>query len=185
MELKHKLLDHPFYQAWTKGEISLEQLAKYHSSYNEFIELMPTYWQKIIDSFNENSKFAESVVKDETEHIALWQEWNSKLPKVDTFPRMNDVIEELDAMTKSELLGAIHAFEMQQPDVAVTKKEGLLCHYGYETAELKYFDEHMNEEAHIAFGRNLAKHHADEAEFQRGFDRGAELFYNALDKYLN
>lgn len=185
MELKHKLLDHPFYQSWTKGEITLEQLAKYHSSYNEFIELMPTYWQKIIESFNADSKFAQSVVEDETEHIALWQTWKSKLPQVDSFPSMNDVAAELDAMTSSELLGAIHAFEMQQPEVAVTKKEGLLCHYGYESAELKYFDEHMDEEAHIAFGRQLAKQSANQEEFRRGFDRGAEIFYNALDKYLN
>ena len=98
---------------------------------------------------------------------------------------MNDVVAELDAMSSSELLGAIHAFEMQQPDVAVTKKEGLLCHYGYESAELKYFDEHMDEEAHIAFGRQLAKQSANQDEFKRGFDRGAEIFYNALDKYLN
>ncbi len=25
MELKHRLLDHPFYQAWTKGDITLER----------------------------------------------------------------------------------------------------------------------------------------------------------------
>ncbi len=185
MELKHRLLDHPFYQSWTKGEITLDQLAKYHSSYNEFIELMPKYWQKIITSFNEESNFAKSVVDDETAHIALWQTWKDKLPKTDSFPRMSDVINELDSMSNSELLGAIHAFEMQQPEVAETKKEGLMCHYGYEAAELKYFDEHMDEEAHIAFGRQIAKRHANETEFNNGFNRGAELFYNALDKYLN
>lgn len=185
MELKHRLLDHPFYQAWTKGDITLEQLAKYHASYNEFIELMPTYWEKIVKSFNEESKFATEVIEDEREHIALWETWKAKLPQVNSFPRMNDVIEELDKMNKSELLGAIQAFEMQQPEVAETKKEGLMCHYGYEATELKYFDEHMDEEAHIAFGRQIAKRGADMADFQRGFDRGAEIFYNALDKFLN
>lgn len=185
MELKHRLLDHPFYQAWTKGDITLEQLAKYHSSYQEFIELMPKYWEKIVKSFDEESKFASEVIADETEHIALWETWKHKLPAVNTFPRMNDVIDELDRMNKSELLGAIQAFEMQQPEVAETKKEGLMCHYGYEATELTYFDEHMDEEAHIAFGRQIAKRGADMADYQRGFDRGAEIFYNALDKFLN
>lgn len=185
MELKHKLLDHPFYQAWTKGEITKEQLAKYHSSYNEFITEMPNFWQKVIDGFGENSTFASKVVKDETEHIDLWQEWSSKLPITNEFPSMSDLNQELNTMTTSELLGAIQAFEVQQPEVAETKKAGLLEHYGYEASELTYFDDHMEEEAHIAFGKSLAKRFADKKEFERGFNRGAELFYNALDKYLN
>ena len=185
MELKYKLLDHPFYQSWMKGEITADQLAKYHSSYNEFIELMPVYWDKIIKSFNEESNFAKKVVEEEVEHIALWQDWKGRLPITESYPGMQDVIQELNNMNSSELLGAIQAFEMQQPEVAETKKEGLMCHYGFNASELKYFDEHINEEPHIAFGRQLAKRNANMEDFQRGFDRGAELYYNALNKYLN
>lgn len=185
MEIKHRLLDHPFYQAWTKGEVTKEQLAKYHASYNEFIEEMPKYWQKIIDGFGENGTFAAKVVQDETEHIELWQKWNSKLPKTDEFPTMADLNSELNEMSTSELLGAIAAFEMQQPEVAKTKKEGLLEHYGYEASELTYFDDHMEEEAHIAFGKSLANRFADKREYEKGFTKGAKLFYDALDKYVN
>lgn len=185
MELKCRLLDHPFYQAWTKGEITKEQLSKYHRSYQEFVEEMPKYWQKIVDGFGENSTFAKKVVQDETDHIALWESWKSKLPATNDFPGMSDVIAELDKMNTSELLGAIQSFEIQQPEVAETKKAGLIEHYGYEASELAYFDDHMEEEAHIAFGKSLAKRYADQDDYKAGLEKGSEIFYNALDKYLN
>ncbi|MDC1067897.1 hypothetical protein OAQ99_01920 [Candidatus Kapabacteria bacterium] len=185
MELKYRLLDHPFYQAWTKGEITKEQLSKYHASYREFIKEMPNYWQKIIDGFEDNSTFGARVVSDEKEHIGLWEQWQSKLPTTDGFPSMDDINSELQQMNTSELLGAIQAFETQQPEVAITKKEGLKEHYGYEDAELIYFDDHMEEEAHIAFGKSLAKRYANDSDYKKGFEKGSELFYKGLDKFLN
>lgn len=41
MNLKHKLLEHPFYQTWEKGEITKQQLSAYAKSYNEFITNIP------------------------------------------------------------------------------------------------------------------------------------------------
>jgi len=185
MELKYRVLEHPFYQSWTKGEITLDQLAKYHKSYAGFIENMPVYWQKINDTFNPESTFGKKVVADETHHIELWEKWAPKLPAVNEFPTMQSIIDELDAMNPSQLLGAIQAFEMQQPEVAKTKKEGLLCHYNMTEAETVYFDDHMEEEAHIAYGASLKARFANQEDFEVGFNRGAELFYKGLDMYLN
>ena len=88
-------------------------------------------------------------------------------------------------MNPSELLGAIHSFEVQQPEVAKTKKEGLLNHYGFSEADTTYFDEHMNEAEHIEYGRKLANDFAVKSDFEKGFSRGSEIFYNALDRFLN
>lgn len=184
MELKYRLLDHPFYQAWTKGEITKEQLSKYHKSYSEFIELMPKYWEKINKSFGITSTEGAQVVADEQNHIALWEKWSSKLPETNEFPRMEEVINSMETMTPSELLGAIQAFETQQPEVAETKKEGLLCHYGYDESETTYFDDHMEEEEHIQFGNSIKEKYANKEEYERGFNRGAELFYKGLDLFV-
>lgn len=185
MELSKKLLDHPFYQSWTKGEITMEQLSKYHASYAEFIARVPEYWQKAIEGMGDNSAYGKTVVAEETEHIALWDEWKSNLDATAEFPRMTEIMETLDSMTASELLGAIHAFEIQQPEVAKTKKEGLMCHYGYKEEDLKYFDDHQEEEGHIRFGAMLAEKSANKEEFEAGFKRGSEIFYNGLDLFLN
>ena len=183
MDLKFRLLDHPFYQAWTAGEVTPEQLSNYHKSYAEFIELMPQYWEKISNAFAKDSELAKEVIADETGHIELWQKWFGRLPQTDSFPKMTEVINSMSNMTPSELLGAVQAFEMQQPEVAKTKKEGLILHYGFTEKETLYSDDHMVEEEHIQFGNYLRENFANKDEYQKGFDKGAELFYNGLNLF--
>jgi len=185
MELSKRLLDHPFYQSWNQGTITMDQLSKYHASYAEFIARVPEFWKKAIDGLGDNSAYGKTVIEEETEHIALWDEWKSRLPENNGFPRMTQIMETLDSMTPSELLGAIHSFEIQQPEVAKTKKEGLICHYGYSEEEMNYFNDHEEEAGHIRFGSMLADKAANKKEFEEGFRRGSELFYNGLDLFLN
>jgi len=184
MELTYRLLEHPFYQAWTMGDVTAEQLSAYHKSYNEFITEMPKYWTKIANAFGQTED-AQTIIDEETAHIDLWAKWESKLPAVNSFPRMNTVLTSFANMTPSELLGAVHAFEIQQPEVAKTKKEGLIKWYGFNDAETIYFDEHISEEDHIKFGNLLAETYANKEEFERGFKLGAELVYNGLDLFLD
>lgn len=183
MKLKYKLLEHPFYQAWTKGEITMEQLAKYHKSYADFIELIPTYWKNITVGFEQNDDMAREVIADEIKHIGLWNQLSEKLPEIDNYPKLTEVINELDKMNTSELLGAIQAFEIQQPEVALTKKKGLIENYGFNSDETEYFDEHLNEEAHINYGSNLKNRFADEKDFNKGFEKASEIYYKALDMF--
>ncbi len=180
MELKHKLLEHPFYQSWSCGHISRDQLARYAGSYAEFIGEMPAYWGKIADGLGAD---ARTVVAEETAHIALWEKWSARLPAAHDAPRMSELLDGLAGMTPSALLGAVHAFEIQQPGVAHTKKDGLIKHYGFSAEDTVYFDEHLNEQAHIEFGEKLARTKANAAEFKAGFEKGAELVYRSLDLF--
>lgn len=174
-----------FYQAWNEGVVTQEQLAKYHRSYAEFIELMPRYWHKINMAFNQDTQEAFEVVEDELSHIPLWADWGTDLPYTKTYPRMAEVIDGLNKMTPSELLGAIQAFETQQPEVAETKRAGLVNHYGVSKDNTKYFDEHTKEEEHIAYGNMLKEKYANKEEYEAGFAKGAELFYNGLNLFVN
>lgn len=184
MTLKYKLLDHPFYQDWSCGKITTEQLSKYAVSYHGFIKEIPNYWQKVVLGLNAMNDEAFDVIVDEHSHISLWEEFSSKLPKVTDYPVMNDVLDAFNSMTPSELLGAIHAFEIQQPEVAKTKKAGLLEYYGYSPEEVKYFDAHLDEQEHIIFGTLLMHTSADKNEFNQGFEKGSVLLYNSLDLFL-
>jgi len=185
MEIRQRLLDHPFYRAWTMGEITRGQLGAYHQSYAEFIKQVPVYWERIVRGFRLDSPEAQEVVAEELSHIGLWEEWGRNLQQSATAPGMEDVCREFDSFTPSQLLGALHAFEIQQPEVARTKKDGLLRFYGFREEELKYFDEHENEAKHITFGTRLADTHADRREFEEGFARGAEVVYRSLDRFVD
>jgi pyrroloquinoline-quinone synthase len=183
MSAHPRLLDHPFYQAWNRGELSTETLSAYHRSYGEFIKRFPSYWQRVVDTFQQDLPRGASIVNEESEHILLWELWGKGLNQPPSFPRLNALVDAFDHMAPSELLGAIQAFETQQPEVARTKREGLLRFFGFREEALAYFDEHLDETNHIAYGTWLGENFADRREYGEGFERGAELLYRSLDRF--
>lgn len=185
IEVKKRLLDHPFYQAWEKGEVTEEQLADYGEAYQEFMEAVPGLWQKVLDGLDVDDPTGDEVVADEKEHAELWEEWRAELPEADEAPRLADLLDGLVEMGPAELAGALHAYELQQPEVAETKKQGLIEHYGFDVDNLEFFDEHAEgEEEHLAFGRKIRDEYADAEAFTEGFNRGAELVFHSLDAFV-
>jgi pyrroloquinoline quinone (PQQ) biosynthesis protein C len=185
VDVQPRLLDHPFYKAWMAGEVSPAALSSYHSSYHEFISRVPGYWQRVIEAFQGDFQGTHPIVEEERRHILLWEQWGSRLAPPREFPRLTTLLGSLDTMNPSRLLGALQAYEVQQPEVAATKKEGLIRHYGFSASDLTYFDEHQKEEAHIAYGRRLAERFADTREVDEGFAEGAELVYRSLDCFTS
>jgi pyrroloquinoline-quinone synthase len=178
-----RLLDHPFYQAWTRGEISPETLAAYHKAYTAFIKRIPFWWSTAAAGAGDSSPLARTIIREEESHIPLWESWGKDLPPSASVTNLQSTIDAFDALSPAALLGALQAFEIQQPDVARTKKEGLLQHYGFSPDVLTYFDEHQKEEKHIRFGARLAMR-VNEKEYKEGFARGAELIYKSLDSFV-
>jgi pyrroloquinoline-quinone synthase len=168
-----RLLDHPFYQAWTRGEISPDTLAAYHKAYTAFIKRIPSWWSTAAAGAGDFSPLARTIIQEEESHIPLWEAWGKSLPPSASVTNLQSTI---DAF-------ALQAFEIQQPDVARTKKEGLLQHYGFSPDVLTYFDEHQREEKHIRFGARLATR-VNEKEYKEGFTCGAELIYKSLDAFV-
>lgn len=184
MNMENPLLEHPFYQAWNEGEVTVEQLSKYAAAYQTFMDRVPTYWQRVLDELDVDDSRGSEVVEEEREHAELWEEWRIELPETDEVPALEALLEGLEGMSASELAGALHAYEVQQPDVAATKKRGLLEHYGFSESPLSFFDAHIDGEAeHIAFGEAIRAEYADTEGFERGFRRGAELVYRSLDAF--
>jgi len=183
--LKYRLNEHPFYEAWREGRLTILQLAAYGQSYAELIREIPRLWSKVIEHAGKDLLDHLDIVAEEEEHIELWDRWSKLLPDVDNHPTMSDLIEKLDSLSPDILLGVIHAFEIQQPEVAVTKKDALIEHYGFRAEDLTYFDEHINEEEHIAFGQAISRIYSDPAEFEKGFSTGSKLLYDALDRFID
>lgn len=181
MTLSHRLLDHPFYRQWTHGEVRPEQLSRYARSYAGFIDRMPTYWQRIGDALGAD---VAAVIADESEHAVLWGQWSAGLPAVTDAPRMDEVLDLFATLPADGLLGAVQAFEVQQPEVARTKRDGLLQHYGLGEQDVRYFDAHLREEAHIALGARIAATLPRREGYDAGFRRGAEALYRSLDLFL-
>lgn len=178
-----RMLDHPLYRAWEKGEVSREDLAVYHRSYADFIQSIPLYWQRVLATFRPDDPNGARIVQEERDHILLWEAWGKDFPPPEDFPRLRDILTAFERLTPSELLGALQAFETQMPEVARIKKRTLMRQYGFPEDGLVYFDLHMREEPHIAFGSWLAYRFANTQEFEAGFENGAELIYSSLHPF--
>lgn len=182
--MKFKLLEHPFYQKWSTGEITVNQLTDYAHSYFDFINMIPAYWARALEGLGVTDAESLKIINEEREHAELWKEFMKRYKCV-IFKGLDDINEAFGTMNPSELLGAIHAFEIQQPEVAKSKIAGLKKFYGFKDKETEYFDRHLEEAEHINFGNKIADAYANRSDFEKGFQRGSELVYFALDRFLN
>jgi pyrroloquinoline-quinone synthase len=180
-EIKFRLKEHPFYRAWENGEITVQKLSEYAYAYLDFIENIPYYWQRILKEFSISDNW---IIDEEKEHVSLWRRWIKNLEKPEKYPTLNDLILQLNRMNTSQLLGAIYSFEVQQPEIAKFKKECLMKFYYFKESDLIYFDEHMKEEKHINFGKYIYENFANKNEFYYGFEKGQELIYKSLDRFI-
>lgn len=185
MQPEPRLLDHPFYEAWERGDVSAEQLASYASAYQAFVDRIPGDWERVLDGLDVDDPRGETVVDDECRHADLWERWREDLPEPTETPELRELFDALDRMEPAELAGAIHAYETQQPAVAETKKTGLLAHYDGAEQDLTFFDEHESEDDHVELGTRIREEYADPAAFDRGFRTGADRIYHSLDHFVS
>lgn len=147
MELKQRLdqileqwnlLRHPFYQAWREGTLPPDALRTYAHQYGAFISLLPLGWQQLNDS---------ATAQEEEEHTELWAEFAQSL---DThigearIPEVKQLVETAYFLFEDSAtaLGALYAFEAQQPATAQSKLEGLRTHYRLPAGVMPYFEIH-------------------------------------------
>ncbi|HEX5155311.1 MAG TPA: hypothetical protein VFW07_27910 [Parafilimonas sp.] len=138
---KYNLLNHPFYLAWNEGRLTQQQLALYAAEYGAFIKLISKGWQQIRE---------QEIANEETEHFHLWQNFaisigagsiNANLP---SSKQLVSLTEE-SYKTYAGALGALYAFEAQQPATASSKLEGIRKHYAHWNADETYFKVHKND----------------------------------------
>lgn len=184
MQPEPALLTHPFYEAWERGDVTPGQLAAYGAAYQDFMDRVPEYWTRVLAGLGITDPRGAAIVTEEREHAGLWTAWQRVLPSAEEPPALDGLFAGLAGLEPAELAGALHAYEIQQPAVAETKKHGLVTHYGVPEADLGFFDAHIeDEDEHIAFGAEVREQYADHDAFDRGFRAGATLVYESLDAF--
>ncbi len=158
---KRSLLLHPFYQAWTRGELPRLALRDYAQQYYHHVAAFPTYLSALHshtedqqvrrhilanlmdeEAGNPNHpelwlRFAEStgLTRDEAAKAVLWSETENLIRIFRTVCREGSV---------AGGIAALYAYESQIPKVAQSKIEGLQKFYGMDTPDaLDYFRAHI------------------------------------------
>ena len=138
----YNLLNHPFYQAWSAGELPVEALRSYAREYGAFISMMPEGWETLNDA---------EIAAEETEHIDLWADFAAGLDTTVTeaqIPQVKALMETADELfaEPATALGALYAFEVQQPATAQSKLAGLKAFYQLPKSVEPYFETHSHNE---------------------------------------
>jgi pyrroloquinoline-quinone synthase len=144
------VLEHPFYQRWSAGELSAEELGFYAGEYRHAVIALADASDSIaakVDS--EHRAGLERHAAEERSHVALWDEF-AAAAAVDGERRepLGETEQCVQAWTAGddalEHLAVLYAIEAGQPEIAKTKLEGLLERYGYtpQGPAVEYFELH-------------------------------------------
>lgn len=143
--LQYDLNKHPFYVAWREGTLPIEKLQRYAYDYGKFIASIPKAWETLSEN---------RIADEERYHASLWDDFRNAIDEkigkglsLSPVPEMEELCMEAERCFKkpAESLGALYAFEYQQPKTAKTKLEGLREHYPIGEKGEKYFEVHEND----------------------------------------
>lgn len=160
IEAKH-LLKHPFYLAWTRGELSREALADYARQYYHHVAAFPTYLSAIHANCDDQSTRKEvlnNLIDEEAgspNHPELWLNFAEGLGvsardarNAEKWPETKNLIDTFRSVCRdgsiAQGLGALYAYESQIPAICESKIDGLKKHYGFaDPKHYEYFSVHI------------------------------------------
>jgi pyrroloquinoline-quinone synthase len=176
---KH-LLTHPFYQAWTRGELSREALQDYARQYYHHVAAFPTYLSAVhanTDDQEARRQILANLIDEEAgepNHPALWLQFGESLGvakedarSADLWPETRALIDTFRSVCRdgstTDGLSALYAYESQIPAVSESKIDGLRKFYGVEDpSSYRYFSVHIEaDKEHSATERALLESRLD------------------------
>ncbi len=174
---KH-LLTHPFYLAWTRGELSKAALADYAQQYYHHVAAFPTYLSSVhahCDDQPTRKELLRNLIDEEAgspNHPELWLKFaeglgvaRDQVQQSQKQPETKNLIQIFRSVCREQAtakgLAALYAYESQIPAVCETKIEGLKKHYAFTDPEhYRYFSVHIEaDREHAAAERAMLASH--------------------------
>jgi pyrroloquinoline-quinone synthase len=183
------VLDHPFYQRWSEGELTKEELSRYSGQYRHAVEAIATLSTAAADALPERQELRRHAA-EELGHIRLWDGFVDAVggetdadPTIETSDCVADWAGEGDAL---ELLSRLYAVEASQPAISRTKRAGLIERYGFsEGPGTAYFRVHEGRDIeHAAEVRELIAELSSDEDADR-LVAAAESAYEANWRLLD
>ncbi len=207
---KYDLLQHPFYKAWSAGELTNDDLHAYAKDYYHHVEAFPSYLAElavrlddselrraVLANLADEKGFAAAGEQPSTAHSDLWLDFvegtgstrnmRSHVPH----PAIHQLIDFFHCIatdgTPDEALTAFYVYESQVPAIATEKARGLRDMYGKGEKTYAYFTVHATADVfHANVWRNQlrARINSGEANAEKTLSAGenaAKALWQALD----
>ncbi len=164
---KYDLLCHPFYKAWSAGELTRDDLREYAQDYYHHVEAFPSYLATFALRLNEDEGDLRRAVlanmrdeqgvegesgTDSAPHAELWLDFaegmgsSRDLAAHIPVPEIRQLTEHFQRVANEgspeEALAAFYSYESQVPRVAQEKERGLREMYGANAKTCGYFTLH-------------------------------------------
>ena len=169
---QYDLLCHPFYKAWSAGELTQDDLRAYAEDYYPHVEAFPGYLAQlgvrleegelrraVLANMTDEKGGEDSFGEPERSHAELWLDFvegvgGSRVPKRQPVGEVRKLISWFHRIasdgTPEEALAAFYAYESQVPRVAQEKDRGLRELYGADEKTRSYFTLHATADIHHA-----------------------------------
>ncbi len=188
------MLQHPFYQLWNEGALTLSILREYAKEYYLHVHYFPTYVSATHSRCHDlavRQMLLENLFEEEhgpDNHPELWLRFAEALGLSreevlhhQHLPQTRLAVELLRELSlrsnPAEGVAALYAYESQVPEVAAVKIEGLKRHYGVtDERGLSFFTVHLHaDEVHRAVLREaLLQLCASQHDRERALDAAVE-----------
>jgi pyrroloquinoline-quinone synthase len=198
--IDRRLLTHPFYRRWEAGELAPGELAAYAAQYRYFEAALPEVLAAVVGQIEdpEARRIVQANIDDErgvpAPHVDLFDDFARAVGA----PAATDAAAQPTAATRALLnayaelveagpvaaLAAVAAYEVQSPEIATSKADGLRRHYGLGTEGTRFWDVHGTvDELH---GRwlvdALAAVASDDSDILTPARRAADAWWAFLDE---
>ena len=192
VRLRWNVLEHPFYQRWSAGELSREELAVYSGQYRHAAAALARLCADVADSAPESERSdLRRHAEEEKDHIALWDGFVEAVEGEVGAEPTAETQECVDAWTASDdrlsKLVRLYAIESGQPAISRTKREGLAAHYEIgDGPGNEYFRVHEEADVdHAADGRSLIEAHLGAEADPDALAEAAESVFKANWRLLD
>jgi len=196
------VLEHPFYQRWSAGQLSAGELGRYAGEYRHAVLALARVSAQAAECASAGEQTASDALglrrhaEEEAAHVALWEQFarEAAAPPAPSSPRAQEpaagALEQTRACAAAwtagedllEHLAVLYAIEAGQPQVSATKLEGLTSHYGFseEGPATEYFRVHeLRDVEHAREARELIARLMAEVEDPE--EHGARMVARARD----
>jgi pyrroloquinoline-quinone synthase len=202
---KFDLLTHPFYQAWSKGELTREEIREYASDYYHHVHAFPTYLAELAMRL-EDGDLRQTVLTnladekgshDHSAHDEIWLDFAAAFGAHDVTRHRNPSTGVADLMkfyhqtaadgSPQEAIAAFYAYESQVPRLAAEKERGLKAFYNADDNATRYFTLHKTADLeHAASWRQELARQIEAApesseKALHAAEQAARSLWNALD----
>ena len=201
---ERSLLKHPFYQAWQRGELTLDHLRGYADQYYHHVLAFPQYVSAahaICPNQSDRQELLENLIEEERgdeNHPELWLRFaegvgatRDEVEGASHLPETNALVDTFRDATMNrsfaEACAALYVYESQVPEVAKTKIAGLKEFYGVgDERSLQFFEVHIGaDEIHSQVGAGMVRRHtiddAGRAAVLRTSQECADALWSFLD----